>query len=125
MAEDIVGSVSWPVFVGLTLVMFGWLAFMAATALARMWRPWWSTIAYGIILGIANRVLETMLYEGRLLSLRAYLVDTVYIVVVMLVSYRLALARRMILQYPWLYERVGPFGWRPKLPDTAYGSHGQ
>jgi hypothetical protein len=114
MAEDVVGSVSWPVFVGVTLVMFGWLAFMAATALARMWRPWWSNIVYGLILGVADRVLEMMLYGGSLLSLRGYLIDTVYIVVMMLLSYRAAFARRMLLQYPWLYERAGPFGWRPR-----------
>lgn len=114
MADDLVGSVSWPVFFGLTVVLFGWLAFMAATALARMWRPWWSNIAYGLILGLADRVLEMMLYEGHLLSLRGYLVDTAFIVAVMLLSYRAALARRMVLQYPWLYEPAGPFGWRPR-----------
>jgi branched-chain amino acid transport system ATP-binding protein len=118
MAEELVGSVSWPVFVGLTLVMFGWLAFMAATALARMWRPWWSNIAYGLILGVGNRILEMMLYDGRLLSLRGYLVDTAYIVAVMLLFYRGALARRMVQQYPWLYERAGPFGWRERASGS-------
>jgi hypothetical protein len=114
MDETFVGSVSWPVFIGLTLVMFGWLAFMAATALARMWRPWWQSIAYGLILGLGNRILEMMLYDGSMLSPRAYLVDTAYIIAVMLISYRAALARIMTLQYPWLYERAGLFGWRER-----------
>jgi small-conductance mechanosensitive channel len=111
---DLVGSVSWSVFFFLTLVVFGWVAMMAATALARMWRPWWSNIFYGLILGLANRLLEMMLFTGPLLSLQGYIVDTAYIVVVMLLSYRAALARGMVVQYPWLYERSGPFQWRTK-----------
>jgi hypothetical protein len=111
---ELVGSVSWPVFVFLTLVAFGWVGLMAATALARMWRPWWSNIAYGLILGLANRLLEMMLFKGPLLSLQGYVVDTVYIVIVMLLSYRAALTRGMVVQYPWLYERSGPFQWRAK-----------
>jgi len=27
-------------------------------------------------------------------------------------SYRATLAKRMVAQYPWLYRRNGPFGWR-------------
>jgi len=27
-------------------------------------------------------------------------------------AYRLTLARRMTVQYPWLYERTGIFTWR-------------
>ena len=119
MSEDFVGSVSWPVFVGVTLILFGWVAFMAATALARMWRPWWSNLAYGLILGVANRLLEMMLFKGPLLSLQGYAVDTIYIVVVMLLSYRAALTRQMVIQYPWLYERAGPFEWRAKVTGNG------
>jgi hypothetical protein len=114
MSLDLVGSVSWPVFFGLTLLVFGWVAMMAATALARMWRPWWSNIAYGLILGLANRLLEMMLFTGPLLSLQGYVVDTVYIILVMLLSYRVALTRGMVVQYPWLYERSGLFQWRAR-----------
>src|SRR5207244_272496 len=107
-------SVSWTVFVLLILGGFGWVAYMAATALARMWRPWWQIFLYGAILGLASRTLEMMLYEGTLLSGRAYLIDTAYIIVVMLLSYRMALSHMMITQYPWLYERTGLFGWRER-----------
>jgi branched-chain amino acid transport system ATP-binding protein len=114
MAEDLVGSVSWPVFVLVTLVGFGWVAYMAATALARMWRPWWQVLMYGAILGLGNRILEMMLYNGYLLSGRAYVVDTAYIMLVMLLSYRMALVHKMTTQYPWLYERTSLFGWRER-----------
>ena len=70
MTENLVGSVSWTVFLLLTVVAFGWVAFMAASALARAWRPWWQTVFYGLILGVADRLLEMMLYKGSFLSLR-------------------------------------------------------
>jgi hypothetical protein len=114
VALELVGSVSWSVFIFVTLVLFGWVAMMAATALARTWRPWWFNIAYGLVLGVADRLLEMMLFKGSLLSLQGYIVDTIYIIVVMLLSYRAALARGMIVQYPWLYERTSPFQWRAK-----------
>ena len=44
-----------------------------------MWRPWWHAIAYGLILGLANRILEMMLFDAPLLSLQGYVVDTTYI----------------------------------------------
>ena len=31
-----------------------------------------------------------------------------------LLAFRLTLARKMPAQYPWLYERAGPFHWRAK-----------
>jgi branched-chain amino acid transport system ATP-binding protein len=114
-AYEAVGSVSWPVFIGVTVIIFGWLGLMAATALVRMWRPWWANIVYGLILGLADRLFETMLFDGSLLHWGAYVVDTIYIIAVMLISYRLALTRRMIAQYPWLYERAGLFQWREKV----------
>jgi branched-chain amino acid transport system ATP-binding protein len=114
MTENLVGSVSWPVFLFVTIVLFGWFSFMTASALARVWRPWWQNIMYGLILGVADRLLEMMLYRGSLLSLRAYVIDTAYILVVMLVSYRIAQSHAMVGQYPWLYERSGLFGWRAK-----------
>jgi hypothetical protein len=114
MALELVGSVSWSVFIFVTVLLFGWVSIIAATALARTWRPWWSNIAYGLILGLANRLLEMMLFKGPLLSPQGYVVDTLYITIVMLLSYRAALARGMIVQYPWLYERAGLFQWRAK-----------
>jgi branched-chain amino acid transport system ATP-binding protein len=108
-----VGSATWPVFYGLTLITFGWISYMAANALVRMWRPWWHNIAYGLILGVANRLFDVMLFDGRL-TLVSYAIDTTYIIAVMLLSFRIALRRRMLTQYPWLYERAFPLGWREK-----------
>jgi hypothetical protein len=54
-----------------------------------------------------------------LLSLRGYLVDTAYIIAVMLVTYRMALRRRMLSQYPWLYESAGLFQWRERATGNG------
>jgi hypothetical protein len=114
MADELVGSVSWPVFIGLTLIGFGWVGYMSATALARTWRPWWQVVVYGVFLGVANRLMEMMLFEGYLLSGLGYLVGTAYLIAIMLISYRIALSAMMISQYPWLYERTGLFSWRER-----------
>ena len=34
-------------------------------------------------------------------------------------SYFSARARKMVRQYPWLYEPNGPFGWRPKQTNAS------
>src|SRR5579871_3299117 len=114
MSDELVGSVSWSVFVGLTLIGFGWVAYMTATALGRTWRPWWHVLIYGVMLGVADRMMEMMLFQGYLLSGLGFVVATAYLIVVMLISYRIALSAMMISQYPWLYERTGLFSWRER-----------
>jgi len=114
MSADVVGSVSWPEFIFLTLIFFGWLGYMTASSLGRMWRPVWQNVVYGLMLGGACRLLEMMLFQGPLSSLRGFLIASAYIIVVMLLSYRIAVTKMMVTQYPWLYERSGLLGWREK-----------
>ncbi|MBI3710076.1 MAG: hypothetical protein HY246_20710 [Proteobacteria bacterium] len=114
MAQDVVGSVSWPVFFFGTIVIFGWAGFATAEALARTWRPWWQCLQYGVLLGIGNRAFELLLFEGSPLSVPGIVVDTAWIFLVMAMAYRVTRARMMVSQYPWLYERTGLFGWREK-----------
>jgi hypothetical protein len=54
------------------------------------------------------------LFEGELLSIGGYIIDTVVLTGLALVAFRLNRVRRMVTQYPWLYEEAGPFGWRRK-----------
>lgn len=114
MSAEIVGSVSWPVFFFGTIVMFGWFAFMTAHGLANTWRPWTHCILYGLLLALGHRTYELMLFAGSLTSVRGFLVDAIYVIGVMLLSYRMTLARKMVRQYPWLYEPSGLFSWREK-----------
>jgi len=116
MSADLLGAVSWQVFFFSTIVLFGWAGFMTAQALARTWRPWWHCIWYGLLLGVGDRTFEHVLFAGNLISLRGFLVDSAWIIAIMLAKHRLTLARMMVQQYPWLYEATGLFSWREKSP---------
>jgi hypothetical protein len=106
---------SWPVFIGITLMFAGGCAFMTGNALARTWRPWWHGLAYGLLLGCADRFICFALFDGTLLSLGAYATDASVLVAVTLGTYRATQAKRMCDQYPWLYERTGLFGWKDRI----------
>ena len=100
------------VFVGVTIVLMGGAGWLMGQALARGWRPIWQVVAYGLLLGFADRFLTFSLFDGTLLTAAGYAIDTVVIVAFALVGYRTKLAAKMVAQYPWLYCRAGPFGWR-------------
>jgi hypothetical protein len=115
---------------GLTIIMFGGGGFLMGQAIAETWRPWWQILLYGALLAIANEFLGFALFQGpfivdSLVSTTAqplgwavliYLFDAAVIIAVGLLAYRLTLVRKMAAQYPWLYERAGPFRWREKNP---------
>jgi hypothetical protein len=103
-----------PVFIGVTLVLFGGAAFMTGYAIAETWRPAWQSVLYAVLLGAANRLMGYLLFGGDLLSVTGYLVDTVILIGIAVFAYRVTLARKMTSQYPWLYERSGLFAWREK-----------
>ena len=102
------------VFVGLTLVIMGFAAYMTGMGLANTWRPVWQPVLYSALLGFADRFLTFALFEGELLSLTGYLIDSAALIAISLFAYRSTQARRMVSQYPWLYVRAGLFGWREK-----------
>jgi hypothetical protein len=113
--EELTGT-SLPVFVGVTLVLFGGAAFTTGHATADTWRPGWHTFMYGVFLGVADRLFGFLLFGSELLSVTGYLLDTAILIGVALFAYRVTRARKMTSQYPWLYERVGLFGWRDRAP---------
>lgn len=102
------------VFVIFTCVMVGWLAYMMGNALAITWRKMAQVIPYTLLLGAANRFFVFALFKGQLLSLSGYLISTAVLMVIALLSYRMTLATRIVMQYPWQYERSGLFGWKKK-----------
>jgi len=105
------------VFIGLTLIVVGFAAYMTGQAVAVTWKPAWQAVLYCLLLGLADRFLTFALFDGQLLLVSGYLIDTAVLVVISLVAYRMARARTMVSQYPWLYERSGLFGWRSRGPD--------
>ncbi len=103
-----------PVFIGLTVILIGGASWLTGQALARGWRPAWQMLPYGLLLGLADRFLTWSLFQGDLLTLAGYAIDTAVILAIGFVAYRLTLAGRMVAQYPWLYRRTGPFTWRDR-----------
>lgn len=89
-------------------------AYMTGQAMATTWKPLWHSVIYGLLLGLVDRFLGFALFEGELLSLGGYLADAAVLIGIALFAHRLNQARCMVAQYPWLYERAGPFGWRTK-----------
>ena len=111
--DELLGA-SLPVFIGITLVLFGGAAFLMGQALAETWRPAWQNVVYGALLAIGDRFIVYALFGGELLSIWGYLVHAVVLIAISLTSYRMSRAWRMVQQYPWLYERTGVFTWREK-----------
>lgn len=105
---------SWPVFIGMTIILMGFASFMTGQAVANIWHPMWQVVPYSLLLGCADRFLTWGLFDGQLLLLSGYIIDTLILMAIGALAYRLTLARKMVGQYPWLYERAGPFAWRRK-----------
>lgn len=89
-------------------------AFMTGQAIATTWRPLLQVVAYVLLLGAADRFLHFALFDGALLNIGGYLVDTAILELVGLSSFLATRARKMVTQYPWLYVRQGLFGWRAR-----------
>ena len=99
------------VFVLVTLIIGGGAAWLAGRAIAATWRPWWHVVGYMLILGLTVRFFHFALFEGTLLTLHYYIVDTAVCVIVGLLGYRMTRARQMVTQYAWLYAPSGFLKW--------------
>ncbi|MDX1482851.1 MAG: hypothetical protein R3229_00085 [Alphaproteobacteria bacterium] len=104
----------WPVFLGLTVCLFGGAAWLMGAAIAATWRTHWQVIGYGLLLALFDRFLHWGLFHGALLSPEGFARDFAVIVAIGLLSWRIGRVSRMVNQYPWLYERAGPLGWRQR-----------
>jgi hypothetical protein len=96
----------------LTGVIGGGAAALSGRAVARAWRPSWEVAIAAFLLGAAARFFHFALFEGELLSLPSYACDTAIFVIAGMLAWRASRARQMVQQYPWLYARSGPLGWR-------------
>jgi uncharacterized protein DUF6867 len=102
-----------------TGVIGGGAAWLAGRAIAATWRPFWHVIAYTLLLGCAVRFVHFALFEATLLSPASYGVDTLYLLALSALAWRVTRAAQMATQYYWLYERTGPFTWRPRVENAA------
>ena len=112
--ETILGT-TLPVFLVVTGLVIGFAAYMTGQAIANTWRPAWQILVYSLLLALVARFLIFALFDGVLLSLTGYLASAALLLAICLFAYRLTRARKMVYQYPWLYERAGLFGWRERI----------
>lgn len=111
------------VFVGLTVVLFGIVAFRAGEAIAEIWHPAWQAALAALGLAVADRLLAAALFDSPPLSAAAAAVAWLYLTGITLLAWRATLARKMVRQYPWLYEPVGMLGWRARDIVGGPGRH--
>ena len=107
---------SFGVFFLVTLALGGGAAWLTGKASAQTWRPVWLPVFYCCLLGCAVRFIHYSLFDGTLLSLHFYLVDTAICIAVGLFGFRAARAAQMVRQYPWINEPAGLLRWRRKTP---------
>ncbi len=107
------------VFLLITIALGGGAAWLSGRAIAATWRPWWHVAFYMLILALAVRFMHFALFEGTLLSLHYYLVDTAFCLIFGFLGFRATRARQMVTQYRWIYMPAGPFGWARRQPEQG------
>lgn len=98
----------------ITLILGGGCALMTGRALALNWRPQWQLIIYCLLLGMADRFLIYALFQGEIFLPSGFVCDSLVLMVIGFVTFRITRASQMVRQYPWAYESAGFFGWRAK-----------
>lgn len=101
-------------FLFVTCGMGGWGAWMTGRAMASTWRRYPVLVAYLLILGLAVRFIHFALFQGTLLSLHYYLIDTVVVQAIGALGYRMTRADQMTSRYRWLYLPDGPLFWKDR-----------
>ncbi len=93
-------------FLLVTVLLGGGAAWLAGRAIAQTWRPWWSIVAYMLILGLAVRFFHYALFTGTLLSPYYYAVDTVILILMATLGFRGTRDAQMARQYGFLNTSV-------------------
>jgi len=119
MTAEAILSKSVAVFVILALV-FGLCSWLAGQAAARGWRSLGVALAYAVLIALADRFLLFALRDASLLDPAGFALALAMFLSVAALAHRWNQVDMMISQYPWLYERAGPLGWRA-VPGTDFG----
>ena len=106
------------VFLLFTISFMGGASFLMGRALAKTWRSAWWVCVYSCGLGAVDRFFVYALFQGKLLSLFFYVVDTSVILIIGLLAYRLNFVSVLVRQYPWIYERTTWLTYT-RLPETT------
>jgi hypothetical protein len=111
--EALLGT-SFGVFIALTLIVAGGAAIMTGRAFADAWKPAWQVLLACVGLALADRFLVYALFDGELLSLGGLVIGFLVLTALAMLAYRVTLVRKMVIQYPWRYERTSLFHYRER-----------
>lgn len=114
--EAWIGS-SWPVFVGLTVILVGGASALAGRAMARNWKPASHVVFAALGLALADRFLVYALFDGELLHLPGFLISWAVQTAIGLLAWHVTRVEVMVRQYPWLYRKTSPFTYEPLEPE--------
>ena len=90
------------VFMLLTVVLGGGMAFVSGKSIAETWRPLWQVPVYMFLLAAGVRFLHFALFEEVLMSGRNFAVDFAILLAMSLAGYRMARSQQMATQYAGL-----------------------
>ena len=93
----------------------GGAAWLTGRAIAQTWRPLWHVVVYMAAARRGGALRAFRAVRGRRCCRRAsYAADTLYLLAVGALAWRMTRAAQMATQYYWLYERTGPLTWRER-----------
>src|SRR5690349_10686302 len=101
-------------FVLVTCILGGWAAWMTGKSCAQTWRPYSSLVVYLLLLSCAVRFIHYALFEGTLLTLQYYIVDSIILIALGTLGFRYTRTNQMAGQYHWLYEKTSALTWKSK-----------
>jgi hypothetical protein len=107
------------IFAFVSVVLGGGAAWLSGRAIAATWRPWWHVALYMLLIGLVVRFFHFALFDGHLVSLRYYVVDTAVCLTFGLIGFRLKRVSQMASHYNWIIERAGLFAWRRRARPGA------
>jgi len=113
------------VYVGFTVIVAGGAAWFSGRALALGWRPTWMVVPTTLGLALADRFFVWALFGGEFYPVAGTLAEFVTLLLLGLLAHRYTRARRIVQQYPWLYERNGLLMWRPLSRNSDSKPSGQ
>lgn len=117
-SEAVIGT-SGLAFVIVNLVLFGGAAAITGQALANSWKPLAHVLGYCLLLTFGARFILYGLFGAELFSGLGALITAVVLMAIGSFSFRLNRARKMVAQYPWVYQRTGLLGWGPLHPEKG------
>jgi hypothetical protein len=109
----------------LLLLAFAPAALATGRAVASVWAPAMHVVVYCVLLCATHRFFDYALFVGDFAAPGGASVSLAVLLAVGLGAWRMRRAEMMTAQYPWLYERVGPFGWRARAGDVSLASPGE